>query len=106
MAYGKVADSFYDDPKTLDCTNAALGLWAKGLSYVVRHRTDGHLTPAAVKYLGGTKGEIDCLVRSGYWEKNGNGWIMHDYDDWNITKAEDDERRRQMRERQRRHREG
>jgi hypothetical protein len=65
MGWARLDDGFYDHPKVLATSNAAIGLYCKALSYCGKHLTDG-VIPAAVvtRILAGTDAEVNELVRN------------------------------------------
>jgi len=81
----------------------AIGLYAMGLMWTNKHLTDGHLPAAVVKswrHLEHPLRIADALVTAGLWEKNGTGYIVHDFHDHNPTaesvkqKREEDRKRK------------
>jgi hypothetical protein len=95
MPYVKVDDGFPEHPKAIDLSLAAVGLWLHGLCYANRHLTDGALSAGVVRRAGGSDALVAELVAAGLWEPTEHGWQMHDYDDWQTTKAEVEARRQQ-----------
>lgn len=89
MTWFYVDDSFHTHPKALAAGNAAVGLWTRCGSWVGRHLTDGWV-PSEIARLYGTKTEARRLVDSALWERDTErgGYVMHDYLDWNKSKAE------------------
>lgn len=84
MAWFRVEDSFHFHPKVRAAGNAAIGLWLRCATYAAHYGTDGAV-PADVALGYGKRREIDALVISGLWLPNGDGWVMHDYLDYNPT---------------------
>lgn len=89
MTWFFVDDSFHAHPKAIAAGNAAVGLWTRCGSWVGSHLTDGHV-PSEVAAMYGTKTEARRLVESGLWERDTQrgGYVMHDYLDWNKSRAE------------------
>lgn len=87
MAWSKISDDFYDHPKTICCSLAAVGLWTCCLSYAARHSTGGKVLPTYALSRG-TQSEIDELVAAGLWDVDGDGWRFHDYSDYIPTTYE------------------
>jgi hypothetical protein len=107
MPWGRLDDSLYDHPKLDDLPAdaevlesfedahddllrlAALGLWARSVSYSNRHLTDGILTRSAViRKLGGTSELADALVIAGLFERTATGYAIHDFLDFNDSRAD------------------
>jgi uncharacterized phage protein (TIGR02220 family) len=82
VTWAKLDDDFYDHPKIVATSNAAVGLHAKALSYCARHLTDGLLPAAAVAMLGGSPTETDELLRNNLWRAHPSGFEIHDYLDY------------------------
>lgn len=69
-------------------TAIALGIYVVGLMWCNKHLSDGHLSKAVVKSFRHVKnplGVADALTAAGLWEKNGNGYKVHDFHDFNPT---------------------
>lgn len=94
MGYLNVDDQLAFHRKTVAAGNAAMGLWVRGGSWTagqqwpVGEELDGYI-PTEIATSMGKPREIEALVRVGFWETALiGGYIMHDYDDHNITIAE------------------
>src|SRR5262245_26260420 len=87
MAWVRLDDGFYDNPKILAVGLAAAGLYAAALSYAARKLTDGFLPEVAVWML--TSGEEDgaelpkFLVSHGLWTVVPGGYQIHDFLEYN-----------------------
>lgn len=89
----------------------ALALYVLGLMYSNRHLTDGHLDREVVtqfSHFSKPLSVADALVKAGLWEKNGNGFQIHDYEEWNpsakaIKRKRKDDRIRKREERAQTH---
>ena len=64
MAWVKVDDGFADHRKFVDLSLADLGLWAAGLAYANRQRTDGRIPTGWVRRMSGTR-QAKALVAAG-----------------------------------------
>lgn len=84
--YAKLAGRFWRHPKVIGLTDSAGWLWTRALSYQPDQLTDGVVTRALLKTLGhrDTKA-ADELVEVGLWERSGDGYVFHDYEDHNLT---------------------
>jgi hypothetical protein len=85
--WSKVSDDFYDHPKTMCCSLAAVGLWTCCMSYAARHKTNGKI-PRNFALSRATQTEIDELVSAGLWEETDGGWQFHDWSDYQPTTYE------------------
>lgn len=108
MSWGRLDDGFYDHPKVLRCWNrhpAALGLHARAMSWVAKQETNGHLPEDIAAMLQPDDTERDAmvsvLVDTGLWHENGEGFVIHDYLDYNHSREELQEKRRRDRDRKR-----
>lgn len=98
----KVDDSFWSHPKVIAAGNAAIGLWARCGSYASQHLTDGFIPAVIAKQLG-SAGLAAKLVAAGLWEPVDEpcGYLMHDWPDYQPTRATAIMRRESNAERQR-----
>lgn len=82
--YLNVDDQLAFHKKTVVAGNAAMGLWVRAGSWAAGQKTDGFIPDDIARALG-SKREIDALIAAGFWEQAITGYVMHDYDDHNIT---------------------
>lgn len=90
MTWFRIDDQLADHPKVMALEDrlAALGLWTMCGTYASKHLTDGFVPhPVAVMY-GGPKWSklIPDLVRVGLFESVPNGYLLHDYLDYNPSR--------------------
>ena len=85
--WSKVSDDFYDHPKTMCCSLAAVGLWTCCMSSAARHKTNGKI-PRAFALSRGTQAEVDELVNAELWDEDDNGWAFHDWSEYQPTPYE------------------
>ncbi len=88
MAWAKLDDKFHGNPKVLQASLPALGLYALGLSYCCDQLTDGQLSRKVVAGWKGWKPAADDLVRVGLWEETPGGYVVHDYLQWNASRQQ------------------
>lgn len=105
MTWAKLDDRFHSHPKVEEAGLAATGLYARSLSYAACHETDGQIPEAWVKKQGSPR-LAARLTDLGLWERVEGGWLIPDFTEFNPSKAELAEQRKQWRERQRRSRGG
>lgn len=90
MAWAKFDDGFYDHPKVLGLDRKLElqcdGLHLKAVCWCSRHLTDGLVPKNIIPLLNGTTKLAQELVRVGIWEEAGDGYIIHDYLDYNPSK--------------------
>lgn len=107
MPWGRIDDGFYDHPK-LDALGrdrlSAVGLHWLAVSWSNRWLTDGAITRERVAKLGGTPRLADALVSAGLWDRDGDDYRIHDFLDFNESKADVEAAREVEREKKRRQR--
>lgn len=98
----KVDDAFWSHPKVVEAGNAAIGLWLRCGTYSAQHLTDGFIPLAIAKHLG-SAGLARRLVAVGLWITVDEpcGYLMHDWADYQPTRATWLARRESSAERQR-----
>ena len=67
MPWFKVDDHLWGHTKLVGLDMASLGLWVKAGSYCAFQLTDGVVTSAQIKMLGGTRRQAEKLVEAGLW---------------------------------------
>jgi hypothetical protein len=75
-------------PKILALGWAAMGLHAWSISYCDAALTDGFIPTGAWPSLPGALRLVKALVAAGLWEDVPGGYQLHDYGDYNHSKAE------------------
>ncbi len=110
MPWGRLDDSLYDHPKLdrlpEDRRLEGVGLWAVAISWSNRFLTDGHLPRARVEKLGGTVDLAELLVTAEMFDHDGSGYVVHDFLDFNDSRAVVMERRQKEAERKAAYRAG
>ena len=86
MTWVKLDDGMIEHPKILGISDKSLRLFLVGLSYCSRQLTDGFV-PSAIGVSLGRKYATE-LVNAGIWETTPGGYIVHDYLDYQPSKAE------------------
>jgi hypothetical protein len=96
--WSKLADELQDHPKLIAAGDAlgrngtaiALGVYTFAILYSNRQLTDGHLSAAFVKHLRIVDRPLTvahALVAAGLWDKTDDGFRIHDFLDFNFTRA-------------------
>lgn len=116
MVWVKLDDQFPDHPKVVAAGPCAAWLHVCGIAYCNRHLTDGFIPrgvahrltdfdglswtgPRNTDAVAGPIFDVDCegeasrLVELGLWDEDGGGYRIHDYHDFQPTKAEVEELR-------------
>lgn len=98
VAWVKLATGFGRHPKVLAAGDAAAMAHIRAMCWTAEAGTDGCIPPEALPIIPATRKQVERLERVGLWERNGVGWVIHDWTDFNIT-SEEDRRRRDLAER-------
>lgn len=97
MTWAKLDDAFPDHPKVASLSDSAFRLHVGAICYAARFLTDGRIPFAVLPRLGGTEATERELIAAGLWEEAEGGWEIHDYLDFNPSRATvDDGRRRKQ----------
>lgn len=89
----KVDDQLWSHPKWLAAPLVARGLWVAAGSWARFYENSGEIPLAAVKLLGFTKAHAEALVKCGLFEKTDEGYLIHDFADYNPTKEQIEKKR-------------
>lgn len=114
MTWFKVDDQYYDHPKTRELSFAARGLWVTIGSYCAKHLTDGQVSRASLRGLQAplklVRELISARVLLEHGTKNARGWhefySMNDWKDYQPTRKQVEDGRRNARERKAKSRSG
>lgn len=91
MAWVKLDDQFADHPKIIKAGPLAGWLYICGLTYCGRYLTDGYIPRGQVRKLADVDDATalaDRLVAVGLWEEIEDGYVVHDYLEYNPTAEE------------------
>jgi hypothetical protein len=106
MTWFRVDDGWYSHPKTLHVGLAARGLWASCGSWCGKQENDG-VVPEVVLPMCAPRVPLSTLrklaaelVAAGLWEVVPGGWLFHDWEVMQPTRAEKDAERAENRRRQ------
>lgn len=110
MVWARFDDCYSESPKI-----EAAGPWAelldmRAIIYCARNETDGLVTKTAMAKIStnipNPRARAATLVEVGRWKPNeGGGWLIHDFLDYNPSKAQLEEQRAEGRVRAKRSRE-
>jgi hypothetical protein len=87
MPWFKVDDTLSFHTKTVEAGNAAMGLWVRAGSWSMQTLSDGFIPDAIADQLG-TKAQARALVAAGMWHRRGKGYVFHEWDQRQPTKAQ------------------
>ena len=102
MSWVKLDDRFYAHPKVRQAGAMGLAVHVAALCYASQYLTDGFIPEAALGLLiDGGYGEVDraveALMECGLWEQAKDGYTIHDYLDYNPSRAQVLAEREQLR---------
>lgn len=93
---------FYDHPKSINLSDAAVALWTRAGSYCASKLSDGWVPDAMLARLSSTSIEASAeLVKCGLWRRAKGGHRFHQWDHRNITKERVETYKKADRERKR-----
>lgn len=89
MPYLNLDDNFADHPKVDALSDGAFRLHVAGLCYAAKNLTDGHIAKNRAPRLTPTykSGYLTELLEAAIWVPAPGGYQIHDYLDWNKSKA-------------------
>lgn len=109
MPWVRISDDIDEHPKTANLSDSAFALFVASLAYCNRNLTDGFVPHAVglgkLRYCeGNTVPVIHELENAGLWEVSPGGWKVHDYHDYQPSRATVLKKRENTRKRVARHR--
>jgi len=99
MPWIRFEDNFPEHPKVLALSDGAFRLHVRAIGYAARLLTDGHVSSAALRSMTRRSALPAELVAAGIWETVKDGYVVHDYLDYQPSKAEIQQRHTADRER-------
>lgn len=111
MQWVKLDAGFFAHPKALAAGRDGRDLYLAALCWSAGQETDGLVPAHALGLVATLAGVADVdvaasrLVECGLWETDINGWVIHSYDEWQVTRDAKDLWRTKSRERMRKTRE-
>lgn len=93
MTWFKVDDGFWSHPKVCGLSADAVALWVRAGSYAAQHLTDGFVARHALPMLRGLDAHADELVAAALWRPVGDGWVFHDWHQYQPMRVEVEGRR-------------
>lgn len=102
MPWVRLDDGFADHPKVENAGPLAGWLHVAALCYSARHLTDGRIPKSKARRLTDIPTpakHIDALLSAGLWHEDGDDYVIHDYLDYQPSRAEVEKDREAARER-------
>lgn len=97
MAWLKVDDRVRTHPKIVEAGPLAAWVWFCGICYCREHLTDGFIADkmlaTLVPGLSSLKKAAASLVAAGLWHRGERGYQVHDFLDWNPSRADVEKQR-------------
>lgn len=87
MSWFRLDDQAYDHPKLARAGNEAVGAWARAGMWCAKHLTDG-VVPREVALSIAPQRIWTILESVGLMDPHPEGLLVHDYLDWNPSRAE------------------
>lgn len=103
MPWLRIDDGMVEHLKVASLSDGAFRAHVEAMSFCARNLTDGHIPTAVAKKQGWSKRASE-LVRAGLWEKEEGGHSIHDYLDYNPSRAQVEAEREAARRRMNRRR--
>lgn len=89
MPWFKIDDGFWSHPKMALLSDGAIALWVRAGAYCAQHLTDGAVSQAVLRrMLGGDPAHAVELVESGMWDAAADGWVFHDWSEYQPTREQ------------------
>ena len=96
MTWVRIDDSMPENPVMAGLSDAAFRAWVESLCYCSRNLTDGYV-PGRIAAQRWSPKAVDELVTAGRWEALEHGFGVHDYLEFNPTRAHVEETRQKKR---------
>ena len=109
MPWARFDDHMPTHRKVRPLTDAAFRLWVSAVCYSNAYGTDSFILRSEINLVSDVKRPLRSvaqLVAIGLWEEVEDGWLIHDFHEYNPSSAQVDAQRKLKTERQRRWREG
>lgn len=99
MPYAQIDTEALTHPKVLGLSDAAFRVWVASLAYCQRHLTDGALPEACLVALGVrvVPKMVEELLGRRLWDRTDDGYQVHDYLQWNTSRAVVEQKRAEAR---------
>ena len=93
MAWFRVDDTLPMNTKALQCSLEAIGLWTLAGAWSSQQLTDGFIPKQMLQVLRSNASHAAELVASGLWHEHADGYVFHDWNDYQMTAEEVIERK-------------
>jgi hypothetical protein len=100
MTWAKLDDRFPDHEKIAPLSNSAFRLHVTALCFAAAQLTDGVLVDGALRRIGWAStdlaADVQELVAAQLWETHAQGYVIHDFLEYNPSRAEVEAHRQQV----------
>jgi hypothetical protein len=86
VTWSKLDDGLWSHPKVVAAGNEAAGVYCRSLSYCGCHETDGHVPQEVAKFIGRQRA-FERLIEVKLMERNGTGYQIPDFLQFNPSHA-------------------
>jgi hypothetical protein len=62
------------------------------------HGTDGYIPKAAMPFIHARAADAARLVKHGFWHEDVDGWLIHEWDERQVSSVENQKRRQKARD--------
>lgn len=95
--------TWYEHPKVLELLTMRDGfraavVWDASIGYATHYGTDGVIRRVALSRIHGRPVDAERLVKVGLWDEHPDGWVIHDFADYQQTSLVSDDVRQKRRE--------
>jgi hypothetical protein len=88
MAWVRIDDRAWSHPKLMGLTGNSFKVWVSALCWCNQQETDGAVSASMLRALGGSEKNAEELIKVGLWERTEQGFQVHDYLDYQPSRAE------------------
>jgi hypothetical protein len=94
MPWTRLDDGFCTHPKVAELSHIAFRLHVFGLNWSVAKEQDGKVSPVVLPWAlpydrpKQRDAAVSELEEAGLWIRNGRGWVIHDFTDYQETKEQ------------------
>lgn len=86
MPWFKVDDTFPFHAKVIEAGNSAVGLWVRAGAWSMQQLTDGFVPVHMIRQLG-TLRDARRLVEAGLWTEKDDGFVFHEWEQRQPSRA-------------------